>query len=1173
MIVGLLAMLFMIVTAYITLARFDRLSLRQAGEGARIEQILDSIADLLRSNIAQTWTDEKGALKLGGDRYADVVGADGTAWLAASEPVRDVRSPPSDYRRAKPEHYRLPGVSSLPVASGQRSIQELAFDRPEDVDERVELDPFSAGYDDDTIYNAQRSYMDADGDGIPDSYFGDGETSPQRPGVWLLTELANAMGGRVVWTNGVNPAKVAADDPAWRAFYEAARYITAARVISHGGMVQFGLPLDVRDRYWNRDFLYAMLAWIRHPNDRGLPTFQVMRQAWAERASIEPLLRLRGGLLVSDKVASELSVPASLAYLIADRTDRMRWTFLPQYEREHPRYRNDSSQRFNLARANEWDRWRLAVAMDPDLYNDPGPGLDPREWYVRRPVLTAQNLSDELARDQDPDIPRYDPDGDVIQPGISAGQPKFYLGRLRHAFDSEGRFKSDGPGNRYDGYEVLRDLVNCYSELLADYEGWDGELGATEAVTRREQAVMLAVNTLAFAAPRGTGSDEGQIDNVWYADGGSIYIGYTPQPFITQVLVFRTPDDKLELMLELYNPNDRLGSPDSHALDLGQFGVSFGDAFPADPAAYRPLAFGRLAGRTFMKVLFGPEGGHFDSYFTSQGEAVAHISDLPITPNPTTGRITVKLWKSARSGGDGALALVDEFEIEEPDENAGGDPDWKGAWVDAWRDTETEPYWGTDSAGAEARWRCVVAYPPTDAGGYSSQELTDDDPTSPPPGRMVWLGQPGPGLGVRRAPTVPLYTMNAGLGPVLVHGAARPASFPTVGFMAFVPRFAHKVPGGDWSAARPMGTTLREQWQVRSHSVSAYPADFGHLPVFDNRQDVAPASDFTDGRAGRVPWGLLVFDYFTTLNPADANGDGQEGDLLDVYRVPGRININVAPWYVLAGLPVIGPTGNDHRQDITALRAGGAASPAFWARDSGILAGLGSGNIPRFIGDQDDRLLTPGDSGGSWWRLGPHLAQALAAYRDRVQYTTNGPDALRNAHARNAGATYRPTAYAGIRGSDAPTGNPGFLTLGEIANVVGFDSSMDDELDGGAGDTALGQGDYFRAASLLALLDTHFLTTRSNTFTIYLTLTVNDPDDPQASIRGQLTVDRSNLLPRLVMFDADGDGVPETPLLQEIDTDDDGDPDTKGPIFLRNTGLPEVVGQRQVAYFNTRYED
>ena len=95
----------------------------------------------------------------------------------------------------------------------------------------------------------------------------------------------------------------------------------------------------------------------------------------------------------------------------------------------------------------------------------------------------------------------------------------------------------------------------------------------------------------------------------------------------------------------------------------------------------------------------------------------------------------------------------------------------------------------------------------------------------------------------------------------------------------------------------------------------------------------------------------------------------------------------------------------------------------------------------------------------------------------------------------------------------------------------------------------------------MALLDTHFLTTRSNTFTVYVS--VMDRENPQASIRSQLTVDRSNLLPKLALL-ANGE-----PIYQNVGTV--AAPKNE-PVINRNDGLPEILTERRIGYFNTQFD-
>ncbi len=1215
MIVGLLAMLFMIVTAYITLARFDRQALAQTANGAKVDQIIRSILDVLVGQIGDSLTGD--GLGVEGLAYQTIPGSEGAPWLASSEPLRQPSGDEDD-----PGAYGYPALTAVGGTATNKGLNDIAFDHPSGapVEDQTPgaVDLFHPDWAD-RVYNARRGFMDAAGTGIADAWFGDG--TPEGRGVSLLTELANAMDGRTVRTLGFNPARVPGPGGEWQsfvAFDESARFITAARVISHGGMLQIGLPNA--SVAWNRDFVRGMFRWVRHPLDTNSqpPSDELLARVWAERAAVEPQLRSRLGLVVGNR----MSVPASLAALERG----WQWTFLPGGPN------NTRTQRFNLA--TEWDAFRRAATIDADEFNDwlTGVGTSPREKYVARQLMTTSNTSDELARVAS----RLETQPGQL--GLYPGQLKYYLGRIAAAFDGNGDFVSNSSPQEYDGYEVIRDLASYYYEMLKDHEGWrpetsafpgprPGGSGGLEAdrivVSRREQAYMLAVNTVAFAAPRAA---DGKIDLVYFelpADTpdqpDKLFVGYTPQPFFTQALAYNKvvqgsdpndpPVSKLAVAVELYFPDDTGDAPGvgkfspgqgSTALNLDQFVITLNNANPIDPAAFVLLsqAVGgraRLVGKNFIAFSINGQGGNTAFDFVSPVEGVDGtinttllVDTLPGDPAatpPKPRRIEVKLWR--RNNAETLRVLVDRIVIslEGLDEADDNQREWL---VSVQRDTRPQRYLG-GSGEHLARWRIVAT---TESGEFAQRAERDPEPTEPPellaaaldiarqslnnPFGWTWVDGQGASLyepAIAAAPTVPLYTMNAGGGlwdfgstGAASHVGVRPASFPTVGFLLFVPRFSHFFTGGK---SYPMTEVLGEQ-ALRTSNASQL-ADFGHMPIFDNRQAVAGSSDYS--RLGRVPWGLLVYDYFTTLDPRGPDAQWNTADDVDPYRVLGRIDINVAPWHMLAGLPVIGPGPNG---DLPLPRT---ASPAFRSALAGVLVGVGEDNTLRFMSN-DPRLIPPGTAlGQGWWRLGPYLAQAAAAYRDGVQYSSqdNAPPRFPFAFARNRSENptyvYRSPIYGSIRQAR------GFVTVGELANVMGFDGSSNAELEGGPDRTVLGGygqglgGDFMKAVSLLALLDTQYLTTRSNTYTVYTTLLLNDPDDPQASVRAQVTIDRSNLLPRLLMDDLDGDGFPETPRAEPRDTDGDGTADRYAPVIIRNIGAPETLGRRELAYFNTRYDE
>lgn len=1186
MIVGLLAMLFVIVSSYIMLARNDRQALRMVERGDQVKSIIDGVNEL--AVVAITTDPNAGPYaSVTGVHYTDTLAyvdtSDpnviyGAPWMASAEPVRD----PCDANFA-PNSYRMPSVTALggQITVGRRLTDFMWRDpnNPNDPNWGPDIDPGTASGE--TLATVREPMLDADGDGIPDTSFS---------GAALATELANAMVRRAVRAAGIDPSRLIdpnytsapedkANYQAWQRFEEQARYVAAVKIVSHGGMVLVSAedPNTYPQGSWNTQFLQNMFAWVRHPDDFGVgdPNLAEMYGLYASRRAVEPILRRRGGLLPGpDETNGDAGGYPPALFNVADR---LRSTFVPQYTSVP---RDSNWQRFNLASpngGNEWTAWRQAAGMDADWYNSfEGAGSnDAKKAYVPRQLLTTVNNSDELARIQDPSDPN----------GLRPGELKYYLGRItdtspdpndpagyRGAFRSDGTF-NDGPVSPR-GLDIVRDLAHYYYEMLGGHQ-WQPSDPST-VVTRREQALMLAVNTVAFAAPRQVSSN-GHVDAVYYTDPleSKTYIGYAPQPYITQVVLYNEPWDHdddpntpdlpsyFAAAVELFNPFD-LSDPNATSapptdLDLARFALTFDDP----PTTYYVLSAGDPAlasfpGRTFLtfggSAVSDPNYPHSNTHFDSSVDS--KFTNLPLDISAGE-KVVVTLW---RLGSGITWYAVDEMEV---DVGPTADPGTKW-YADMRRDTRWEPVYGP-ALGPYARWRMAVAFP---SDPNSNTTVTLD---TTPDVAALGLKAGDEGAWSTTAPAnataataVPLYTLNAGFGDITLHGATRPVAFPTVGFMLFVPRYSHvigtRADPNDPSRTRwPAGVLLQREWAARNYSMGAAssvpPADFGHLPVFDTRQPASSSGPFTDERLGPLPWGLLVYDYFTTLNP---NTPG-----LDPYRVPGRININTAPWYVLAGLPLIGPTSA--LGDLP-LAPGGA--PAFWSASAGVLAGTWSdGSTPRGYSSLVDYLSA---SDGQWYRLGAKLAQAAAAYRDGVAYASNSTaPVLYQAQWRSSSlgpAVYRPSNYGELRGPtasapdpNAPSWKRGFVTLGELANVMGFDSSDDtwswtypeDTVLGGYGYPLVG-GDFMKAVSLLALLDTHFLTTRSNTFTVYSA--VMDRETPQASSQSQMTIDRSNLLPRLVVQDTDGDGIPDT------------------YTTIEPTGSPELIARRDGSYFDARGE-
>ena len=183
MIVGLLAMLFIIISAYITLARFDRLTLRLVSQGQQVDQIMEAINDATVSSLTATWGGAPGSNAAGasltGSAYAEFPGGwggggsdvGGATWLASAEPV--LAAPGT--ANPDPVLYIYPSVSSFGSRNVSARLDTLMRDRADDGDPTPEYSiSFDWGSPDlsDLAGNARRPFMDADGDGISDSSFG-----------------------------------------------------------------------------------------------------------------------------------------------------------------------------------------------------------------------------------------------------------------------------------------------------------------------------------------------------------------------------------------------------------------------------------------------------------------------------------------------------------------------------------------------------------------------------------------------------------------------------------------------------------------------------------------------------------------------------------------------------------------------------------------------------------------------------------------------------------------------------------------------------------------------------------------------------------------------------------------------------------------------------------------
>jgi|GEM_PF-1897722 len=312
--------------------------------------------------------------------------------------------------------------------------------------------------------------------------------------------------------------------------------------------------------------------------------------------------------------------------------------------------------------------------------------------------------------------------------------------------------------------------------------------------------------------------------------------------------------------------------------------------------------------------------------------------------------------------------------------------------------------------------------------------------------------------------------------------------------------------------------------------------DNGRMPIFDLGEAHHVPAQFTPawmpfnpnskqlaGSIKNLPWGQLVFDYFTAIpldspgpyppcsgnssidcEPAGSPGAKPRVDL-DGLRVHGRINLNAAPATVLRGLPFIPmeKIPDAFRSEIrTALNVTAVNSQA-----------------------------EP---------IGFDRAQAIVAYRDARRIRFGSVDTGDYGAVTDPNGTITGTQSFGWRGFSDPAPSArrgtGFMTVGELANVRHEVvppntriASLATRLDGGAVDLDPNNNDkqnfVAAAAFLIALND--WATVRSHVFTIYGHIRgAENPDitDPDFSVEAALR--REDVDSRAIRFQETVDRLP-----------------------------------------------
>jgi len=283
------------------------------------------------------------------------------------------------------------------------------------------------------------------------------------------------------------------------------------------------------------------------------------------------------------------------------------------------------------------------------------------------------------------------------------------------------------------------------------------------------------------------------------------------------------------------------------------------------------------------------------------------------------------------------------------------------------------------------------------------------------------------------------------------------------------------------------------------------------------------------GDLQNLPWGQLVFDYFTALplsssgpygNPTGdpefvpARADSIPRVDLSGLRVHGRIDVNFAPWMVLSGLPLV--MGN---------RLPAEFRPKLEQFASNVSACIGGNKAGQACDGNED---CPGGTCPAV-AIGRSLAKAIAAYREARSIEGTG-DYDTGAPAPGMGGTY-PRGWT-VAPLPVVRRGTGFMTIGELANVRHLGAFVDAggqpipgyfrysyyRMDGGMVAYGADDEDYVSAVALLVSLG-DWVTVRSDVFTVYGTLrgegdpSILDPleqakDVDTRALRFQETLDR-----------------------------------------------------------------
>jgi hypothetical protein len=615
---------------------------------------------------------------------------------------------------------------------------------------------------------------------------------------------------------------------------------------------------------------------------------------------------------------------------------------------------------------------------------------------------------------------------------------------------------------------------------------------------------------------------------------GYVY-GLERQPFITEVAAdvvddaTGVPDPaQSAFAVELFNPYEDGIDLSKYYLRVNESGapIRFVDDLPANKS---------LAAREFIALEFDPIGDKFpEASVVPLSGAAGADGTLGFVPGD---RVYLIREHQSPDGGSAVQIVVDQFDIT-----------GNLAQVTHPEQPQTIERIGVwkEPAYAASPWLAPIPAPGNSRNGHSlGEEYPSTEEYDP-----------------KLAPVEVLFANTGSLG----------TAFPTTGSLLLLMRHAN-------STSKAFTAYLDDTanvWYYDENSdapdqhqvLSSYQIDNGRMPVFDvdyvhhlepaikdpgapydaslggpdirlTRPD--PYEPGEPGGLRNVPWGQLVFDYFTALplsndGPYTDDGDWDiprvdEGGL----RVHGRININAAPWPVLAGLP------------FASLRD----VPATFRQKFDDVLGL-PGN-PANLDDPSDPPF-PGP-------IGEELAKAIVAYRDGRGITdrSTGAPLTGNYGDTEYDNNGEVPGWRGWRGwtEEKPKARrgTGFISVGELANIRhdsdGFPpgSTVDALFRFDSAKIPMGPTDsYIQAVAALAALG-DWVTVRSHVFTIYGVL--RGDEDETLEYEGL----QGEPLARLRAADVSSRAIRFQETVDRL------------PMFLGET-VPKRIGKRTVAKYD-----